>query len=323
MQKALLHILCFSAITLNPFYKGFSQPFEKKISADEYVTLYKDDAIREMLLNGVPASITLAQGMLESGNGNSALAVYARNHFGIKCHKGWVGESFIQDDDEKNECFRKYNEVLESYSDHSRFLRTRERYSFLFELPLSDYKAWAHGLKAAGYATHPTYAEQIIDLIEKYQLSKYDKFEEMPVLLTAASNATLIPKMEIRNIQELNNTRFIISKQGDSYFKIAGEFNLEMEQILSYNDLQNTESIRPGKKIYVERKKKKANEDYHQVQRGETMLSISQLYGIRVKQLYKMNRMELGDQPMTGQVLHLRSKKKNANEALAATPTKY
>jgi LysM repeat protein len=300
-----------------------AQPFEKKISAEEYVTLYKDDAIREMLMNGVPASITLAQGMLESGNGNSALAVYARNHFGIKCHKGWIGESFIQDDDEKNECFRKYNEVLESYSDHSKFLRTRERYSFLFELPLSDYKAWAHGLKTAGYATHPTYAEQLIDLIEKFELNKYDRFEEMPVLLTAAGNVTPIPKMEIRKVQEMNSTKFIISKQGDSYFKIAGEFNLEMEQILAFNDLSQTETIRPGKKIYVERKKKKAAEEFHQVQRGETMLSISQLYGIRVKQLYKLNKMELGDQPMTGQVLHLKSKKRVHSESFAASATKY
>ncbi|MFY8184987.1 MAG: glycoside hydrolase family 73 protein, partial [Bacteroidia bacterium] len=128
---------------------SFAQPSEKKNTPSDYIRMYKEDAISEMLAYGIPASITLAQGMLESGNGNSALSVYANNHFGIKCHAGWTGESYIMDDDAKNECFRKYEKVLDSYTDHSLFLKNRSRYAFLFELPLTDYRGWAKGLKEA------------------------------------------------------------------------------------------------------------------------------------------------------------------------------
>ena len=152
----------------------FAQPGSKKITQSEYIEMYKDDAIREMHRSGVPASITLAQGILESGNGNSALARYANNHFGIKCHSDWKGETFIQDDDEKDECFRKYNHVLESYEDHSDFLK-KKRYAFLFDLKITDYKGWANGLKKAGYATNPKYPKLLIDIIELNNLSQYDK----------------------------------------------------------------------------------------------------------------------------------------------------
>ena len=152
-----------------------SQPSEPRMSKTDYVGQYADQAIREMHASGVPASITLAQGMLESDFGNSPLAKYANNHFGIKCHKGWEGPTFIQDDDEKNECFRKYYEAYESYKDHSEFLRTRDRYATLFDLKTTDYKGWAKGLKKAGYATNPKYADLLIRIIEDNELYKYDK----------------------------------------------------------------------------------------------------------------------------------------------------
>jgi flagellum-specific peptidoglycan hydrolase FlgJ len=141
---------------------------------EQYIALYKNDAIKEMKEYGVPASITLAQGMLESSNGNSALAVKANNHFGIKCHSDWTGDTYHMDDDEKNECFRKYPNVLDSYRDHSKFLKERSRYAALFTLKITDYKGWAEGLKAAGYATNPKYPQLLVNLIERYQLYIYD-----------------------------------------------------------------------------------------------------------------------------------------------------
>ena len=165
-----------------------AQPAERRITREEYIEMYKDDAIREMLKSGVPASITLAQGILESGNGNSPLAVYAKNHFGVKCHKGWTGESMRLDDDEKNECFRKYETVYESFKDHSDFLVTRSRYAFLFDLKITDYKGWAKGLKKAGYATNPNYPSLLIDLIEKYELYNYDKVDQSDQKLYFAHN---------------------------------------------------------------------------------------------------------------------------------------
>jgi flagellum-specific peptidoglycan hydrolase FlgJ len=143
---------------------------QNKMTPTEYISEYKEDAIKEMYLHKVPACITLAQGMLESGNGNSSLCRNANNHFGIKCHKGWSGKTFMMDDDTANECFRKYECALDSYSDHSQFLFSRSRYSKLFELPLTDYKGWCYGLKSAGYATDPKYPERLIELIEKYKL---------------------------------------------------------------------------------------------------------------------------------------------------------
>ena len=285
-----------------------AQPSEKKLTPEDYIGRYKEDAIKEMYQYGIPASITLAQGMLESGNGNSALSVYANNHFGIKCHKEWDGPTYILDDDEKNECFRKYKDVLDSYSDHSQFLRSRDRYAFLFELPKTDYKAWARGLKEAGYATHPTYAEQLIDLIEKYKLNELDK----EVVLTMRNIKEKAPqvKLNLRQVLKFNHTKFIITKTGDSFYKIANDFDLELEDLMKYNDFVKGEKIIPYEKIYVEAKRRKALEPYHVVTKGETMESISQLHGIRLSSLYKKNRMKPGDaQPKAGTVLFLRKKK--------------
>jgi LysM repeat protein len=211
------------------------------------------------------------------------------------------------DDDQKNECFRKYEKVLDSYNDHSQFLKSRQRYAFLFELPLTDYKGWAHGLKEAGYATHPQYAEQLIELIEKYKLYDYDKAETMPSRPVASSKPN--PKMELRQVMRFNRTKFVIAKPGDSFFKIAAEFDLELEDLLTYNDLTQKDKLQTGTKIYVERKRRKALEPYHVVTKGETMKSISQLHGIRMYHLYKKNHMKAGQEPKPGDVLFLRHKK--------------
>jgi hypothetical protein len=159
-------------ISLFLFSNFFLFPQNK---AEVYISSYKDIAVAEMNQFGIPASITLAQGILESGNGESRLATEGKNHFGIKCHDNWNGETIIEDDDEKGECFRKYSKVADSYRDHSLFLTERERYSSLFDLSPTNYKAWAKGLKKAGYATNPKYPSLLIDLIKKYDLNRFDK----------------------------------------------------------------------------------------------------------------------------------------------------
>ncbi len=163
----------------------------QRITPEEYIQTYKDIAMREMRDHKIPASITLAQGLLESGAGNSALAREAKNHFGIKCHKGWEGDTYIMDDDEKNECFRKYDNAEESFVDHSLFLTTRSRYAALFDLDITDYEGWARGLKAAGYATNPKYAQLLIDRIKLYDLAKYDE-----IALGERSDDNQLPDIE-------------------------------------------------------------------------------------------------------------------------------
>ena len=167
MNKYLFFLFLFFSLL------GFSQS-----KTESYISKYSSVAVVEMNKYSIPASITLAQGILESGNGESRLAVDGKNHFGIKCHSNWNGKTIIVDDDEKGECFRKYSNVAESYRDHSLFLSERGRYSFLFAYKKSDYKKWAKGLKKAGYATNPKYASLLIDLIEKYQLYNYDKIDQ-------------------------------------------------------------------------------------------------------------------------------------------------
>ena len=286
----------------------YPQPSEKKLSPEDYIQHYKEDAIKEMYQYGIPASITLAQGMLESGNGNSALSVYANNHFGIKCHKDWTGPTYIMDDDAKNECFRKYQDVLDSYADHSRFLRTRDRYAFLFEFPRTDYKAWARGLKEAGYATHPKYAEQLINLIEQYKLYELDK--DLVGTIRYVKEKKPQVQLNLRQVLKFNHTKFIIAKPGDSFYKIASDFDLELADLFKYNDFSKTEKLIPFEKIYVEAKRRKALEPYHVVTHGETMKSISQLHGIKLSSLYKKNRMKPGEEePKEGTVIYLRAKK--------------
>lgn len=300
-------VLCFSEAV-------FAQPAEKKNSPEDYIALYKDDAIREMQLFRVPASITLAQGMLESDNGNSALAVYANNHFGIKCHKEWTGDTYTQDDDEKDECFRKYGTVYDSYVDHSEFLKTRPRYAFLFELKLTDYVGWANGLKSAGYATDPKYAQRLIDLIERYKLNEYDKLEGLTPIAAEpqkpqGSTSVAINGMQKREVFLNNNRKYVIVKPGDSFMKIAQELEMGVWQLYKYNDMNKNYALKPGQMLYIQPKRRKAQDDKCQVRPGQTMHDISQQYGVKLKKLYKYNDMEPGTEPKAGQIIYLRGPK--------------
>lgn len=281
---------------------------QKAFTPEDYISKYKDDAIKEMYLHKVPACITLAQGMLESGNGNSDLAKKANNHFGIKCHKEWSGETYIKDDDAKDECFRKYESVLDSYSDHSLFLSSRARYASLFELPVTDYKGWCYGLKAAGYATDPKYPERLIDLIEKYKLHELNTIEKTPKLNFPATE-DVKPQLVLREVYRFNRIKFVIAKENDSYYKIASDFNLELDALLEYNDFSKGDKIQYGQKIYIEKKRRRALEPYHVVQKNETLKSISQLHGIRLSMLCKKNRLKPDAKLKVGDVLYLRQKK--------------
>ncbi len=313
-EKASLFIVFLMLFLLSFFYlvlgvtAAYSQPAEYKMSRTEYVEKYKDDAVKEMLLNGVPASITLAQGMLESDNGNSGLAVYANNHFGVKCHADWTGPTFIQDDDTKDECFRKYASVLDSYTDHSLFLKTRSRYSFLFTMRSDNYKEWARGLKSAGYATDPNYAEKLIQIIEQNGLSKYDVVGELPnieALNTKGKNASVKPT-HTYEILKKNKRKYFVAKSGDTFNGISNQFKIELYDLYKYNDCDEYANLKQGAKIYIEPKRRKGDVETYMVKKGDTMYSIAQEQGIKLKSLYKRNHLKRGSQPAVGDKIKLR-----------------
>jgi len=277
----------------------------------DYIEKFKVTAVKKMHEHGIPASITLAQGILESGAGQSDLAKDANNHFGIKCHKGWTGGTYIMDDDKKNECFRKYKSAAESFEDHSLFLTTRSRYAFLFEYKVTDYKKWAHGLKKAGYATNPKYAHLLIKVIEDNNLQQFDRIkdlselgvEEKPKEIFAVEEPTVTeqPKKDFKPVSVSENQRLIYENEGvryvlavkeDSFEKIAQEFGVYTWQIKKYNDASNKTKIRSGDFIYIEKKNIKAKIKYHIVQRNETLWSISQKYAVRMKSIQKMNKIK-------------------------------
>lgn len=286
---------------------------------NRYIQKYKEVAVKEMKVYRVPASITLAQGILESNAGRSPLAVDANNHFGIKCHKGWTGKTFIKDDETKNECFRKYDSPFESFRDHSYFLTQRDRYKGLFNLEITDYKGWANGLKSAGYATNPQYAQQLIKTIETFDLYRFDRTEFAAVtgdsldkLEDPSQQAWLREFVVInkgagnRNIYENNRLQMIIARQDDNLYVIARDFNVSVKNLLKYNDLPKPTSLKPGQIVYLEPKRRKGTAPNHQIQTGETMYSISQFYGIKMKMLYKRNDLQEGVEPKKGTVLRLR-----------------
>lgn len=324
MNKKFLLTLVLPIIIFGS--SSFAQKTEKRISYQEYIGLYKDIAIKKMHEFGIPASITLAQGLLESGSGNSALCKDANNHFGIKCHKEWTGMTYIMDDDEKGECFRKYASPEESFNDHSLFLTTRPRYSMLFSLDIKDYKGWAYGLKSAGYATNPRYAEMLIKIIEENQLFLYDSGAMPDALLADKDNVSPIDVstnapvkdysqrnfryVEItfgnRGIYENNGVRLIYAREGDTPERIADDVGVHTFQILRYNELGKDEKLVPGSIIYIEPKKKKSSQEFHMVAQGETMREISQLYAVRLKSLYKYNKMSEGHEPEPGKKLMLK-----------------
>jgi len=296
----------------------FNSPaLSQKMGRTEYILKYKDLAIKQMQTHGIPASITLAQACLESADGNSTLAREANNHFGIKCHN-WTGDTFLHDDDTRNECFRKYLTVEQSFQDHSDFLRYRERYKFLFDLDPTDYKGWAEGLKKAGYATNPNYAQSLIKIIEDYNLSQYDHMtgpvppspkeiiadkEYKPVETSSLYKISLT-----RELFKKNGVAYIIGNHMDTYENLAREYSLFTKELLRFNDLDKSRPIEDGTVIYVEKKRAKGDKflDKHIVEQGETMYDISQKYGIRLNELYKMNDMKKGVMVNDGREIKLR-----------------
>ncbi len=283
----------------------------QKITTQEYIEKYKDIAIKEMIKYKIPASITLAQGLLESNNGNSELAVNANNHFGIKCHLDWEGATYYQDDDEKDECFRKYKDAEESFKDHSKFLSTKTRYDNLFELEITDYKGWAKRLKDDGYATNKEYDIKLINIIETNNLQAYDLENNKSLSVKKGKDKYQNNTTGNRKILTRNDVRYIIARNDDTFMKIAKELDIGVWQIYKYNDLKKTDHINADDIIYIQPKKRKGTEEYHIVKQGETMQSISQLYCIKLKHLYRKNNMTVGTQASAGQKLWLRSKKTN------------
>lgn len=296
----------------------FSAQQHYRISTYSYIEQYKDIAILEMQRYGIPASIKLGQGILESGSGNSELAKNANNHFGIKCKSTWTGKTYHKDDDAKDECFRKYEKVLDSYEDHSMFLKQNQRYAFLFELDITDYKAWAHGLKKAGYATNPKYAELLIKTIEDNELHKFDK----PIALNTTppiaqikphpeKPATETKELEFkgktaRPISLKNRIKSVMAKDGDTPESLAKELDVMSWQIIKYNDLEKGQPLQAGEIVYLQPKRRKAEVNTHQVQKGESLRDISQRYGIKQKHIRKYNQLNESDEPSEGAILRMR-----------------
>jgi len=297
------------------FFQSNAQ--DNRISRDQYISMYKDIAIQEMRISSIPASITLAQGILESGDGNSALAKKANNHFGIKCH-GWNGEKVYHDDDKKQECFRRYKKVSESYRDHSEFLK-KSRYAALFDLKVTDYKGWAKGLKKAGYATNPKYPELLISLIERHKLFEYDsqtgknkkdkKVKKSKVKIENAKPKSKRIGDHAIKMHE-NNIKYILIKESDSFEKIAEEFNMGEWQLYKYNDWSKDQELYSTGVLFLQPKRGKAKNEFHITERGQSLWDVSQLHGIKLKKLLRKNGLEANDKIETGTKLYLRKKKK-------------
>ncbi len=347
MKNLAIYIFLFAVLLLNscsPARRAGKTATPSGPAPDyalEYLNKYSSMAVSEMKRTGIPASITLAQGMLESNYGRSRLATQGNNHFGIKCHSNWNGRKIYHDDNHRNECFRSYPTAADSYRDHSDFLVNGSRYRDLFALRSNDYKGWAHGLKKAGYATDPKYPELLIRKIEEYRLWTYDNGSTAPVTASqpdvtnqaeiAVSGETDKPQTEpdlpkktvaddagepIKVISlttgaktmENNNVEYIIVESGDTYESLAEKHQLLSWEITRYNDLAPGAPLVPGQVIYLQPKRARAAQglDIHTVTAGETMHSISQLYAVKQSSLYKMNLIDEGTECRPGQKLRLR-----------------
>ena len=305
-----LTVVCFLVFL---FGETFGQ---LNLTKQNYIDTYKSIAVREMLSNGIPASITLAQGMLESGDGNSALAQKANNHFGIKCHGEWEGETYHQDDDAKNECFRKYKKAEESYLDHSQFLKSRDRYAALFKLKRTDFKGWAHGLKAAGYATNPQYPELLIKLITDWNLNEFDLLNQIPSDWSNVKNQlnsglteskTSVPKETI-GVIFVNNIKTIRVKKGDTWASLSKKLGMGKWEFFRYNEIPSTRTPVEGEILYLQPKRRKSRDECHKIIDGETLWGISQKYGVKTKFLAKWNNLPVDSNLQTGQLIKLNRK---------------
>ena len=357
-QSVIIFILLFLIISFpacrvrRPVRYRSSQPavsVSGEASARAYIDKYKKLAVTEMIRTGVPASITLAQGMIESDYGRSTLATRGNNHFGIKCHNNWRGPVIYHDDDRKNDCFRKYPSVEDSFYDHSDFLKNGVRYSSLFDLNLTDYKGWARGLKKAGYATNPDYANMLIRKIEENNLQYYDTpaairelstgravvsdnntkkrepeatpspepVHREPVAAAAGANTAWVindhftVSARVSRVMENNRIQYIIVKDGESLEMIEDEFQLLRWELQRYNEFYDGYIPEAGQIIYLQPKRDKAEvgKETHIVIEGETLYSISQQYGVKIKKLREYNTLGEEEEPVAGQIIWLRKSK--------------
>ncbi len=317
-MKKLLIALSMLALTLGTYAQA-------SVDILEYIRQHKDLAIAEMQRTGVPASIKLAQGIHETSAGRSVLVMKSNNHFGIKCKTGWNGEKVYHDDDERGECFRSYAATVESYKDHSNFLKNSQRYSFLFQLDPHDYKGWAYGLKKAGYATNIKYSQILIRLIEEYDLQQYtlialnearpqdemfvsNKPAESSMKVVPAVHRTETPRPKVNYPSgefKINHTRVIFANAGTSLLSIANQYDLPYARLLDFNDIKDTDVLEYDQLIFLQRKRKTGDEQFHVVQDGETLHSISQLKGIRLESLAELNLIKTHEQPAAGEKLAL------------------
>lgn len=278
--------ILFAIVTINTSAQKLNRTYI------EYINKYDEIAVDQMKKYKIPASITLAQGILESGAGRSELARKSNNHFGIKCGSSWRGPSVRHDDDARNECFRAYYNPIQSYEDHSKFLRNGKRYEFLFDLKITDYRGWAKGLKKAGYATSPTYATKLIQIIEDYKLYKYDR----------KSTREEKEKVYKHEILMANGLLYVRAKEGDTFRSIGRDIGISSRKLAKYNDLWRKYPLMEGDIVYLKKKNKsyKGEKTYHTVKDGDSMHSISQIYGIRLDRLYKLNAKDEEYIPMVG-----------------------
>ena len=304
MKKFLLILFTFSlSLITSPAQVKWNQRYQ------QYINQYKDIAIEQMLKWKIPASITLAQGLFESGAGQSELAVNGNNHFGIKCN-GWTGRKVYHDDDARNECFRAYDSPFESFEDHSRFLSGSKRYASLFDLKTTDYKGWARGLKAAGYATNPQYANKLIEIIQLYKLYEYDTARSYDHFMTAHTKDHAVGGYPLHPIKIFNKNYYLIARPNDTFRSIGEETGISYRKLAKYNERNKKDKLENGEIVWLKKKQCKAPKDYkdylHYVRQGESMYSIAQKYGIRLKSLYKMNHKSPDDDIRIGQGLRLR-----------------
>lgn len=287
---------------------------EKKYTQKEYIDTWKSVAVSQMIQNKIPASIIMAQGILESGYGNSVLAQKANNHFGIKCHD-WKGDTFFIDDDRPNECFRNYKNAGESYTDHSEFLTGRSRYAKLFTLKITDYKGWAHGLKAAGYATNPKYPNLLIDLIERLNLDDLDKVAietSNPIEYIANSNKANASKANVESQHAVmmhdNKVKYVVAKKGDTFYRISKEFQMGLWQLYRYNDFGDRKDVlEEGDIVYLQPKRRRSKKNTFSVSNPISMRMISQLEGVKLSSLMDKNMVASPDELLTkGEKINLR-----------------
>ncbi|WP_295992161.1 glucosaminidase domain-containing protein [uncultured Alistipes sp.] len=323
-----------------PLAAAAQQPARKgsRMTREEYIDRYKSIAVEQMERYGIPASITMAQGILESDCGNSTLSKSSNNHFGIKCKKNWTGERVFHDDDARGECFRAYPSVEASYHDHAEFLDSQPRYDSLFVYASNDYRSWARGLKAAGYATAPDYAQRLIRIIEECELHLLDRpdgerlyasskpaqnepeewFSGQSSVEQGTRSSELVDPDDYRvtinahrgyNVYATNGVHYVLAKEGDTFERLGELFRIAPRNLRKFNDLKDKRAQpMTGEVVYIERKKRlwEGNARHHVCRQGETAYAVGQSYGLRTAAVEKLNGLRRGETLQAGRELRIR-----------------